>query len=123
MRKEGRRVSTTLIKLKAESFCIPLEITNFKGSNSGGIDLCIENNRCLRFKYIQHSQVGNMDKVPMSFDLPSNFTVETKGKENVNIVITEAEKCKFTVNLADTADSPNFCLCNEWEYIKERRLK
>jgi hypothetical protein len=49
-------------------------------------------------------QIGNMDEVPMSFDMPSNFTIDKKGNENIKISTTGSEKCNFTVVLCVTAD-------------------
>ena len=48
--------------------------------------------------------IGNMDEVPMSFDMPGNFTVDQKGAEDIRITTTGSEKCNFTVILCVTAD-------------------
>ena len=45
-----------------------------------------------------------MHEVPMSFDMQSNFTVESKGTEDVKIITTNAEKYNFTVVLSVTSD-------------------
>ena len=49
-------------------------------------------------------QIGNMDKTLISFDLPTNFTVNNKGEKIVFIKITRHEKCHFTVVLGCMAD-------------------
>ena len=50
------------------------------------------------------SQIGNMDETLISFDLPTNFTVNNKGEKIVFIKITRHEKCHFTVVLGCMAD-------------------
>ena len=53
-------------------------------------------------------QIGNMDEVPVMFDLPGNFTIEKKGASDVR---TGNGKAKMTVVLAVLANgdklSPN----------------
>jgi len=34
---------------------------------------------CEKIVGVEKNQIENMDEVPMSFDIPSNFTVESKG--------------------------------------------
>ena len=53
---------------------------------------------------VELMHIGNFDEVPMSFDLPGNFTVDIKDAENVKITTTGSEKCNFTVALCVTAD-------------------
>ena len=53
---------------------------------------------------IELQQIGNMNEVPMSFDMPSNFTIDKKGSENIKISTTGSEKCNFTVVLCVTAE-------------------
>lgn len=48
--------------------------------------------------------IGNMDETPMTFDLPSNRTVDSKGSKTINIKTCGAEKSHFTVVLACLAD-------------------
>ena len=38
---------------------------------------------CEKIVGLEKNQIGNMDEVPMSFDMRSNFTVESKGTEDV----------------------------------------
>ncbi|KAG8223953.1 hypothetical protein J437_LFUL003761 [Ladona fulva] len=45
-----------------------------------------------------------MDEVPMSFDMPTKFTVDVKGTQDLKICTTGSEKCCFTVVLAVMAD-------------------
>ena len=50
------------------------------------------------------SQIGNMDETPMTFDLPGNRTVHTKGEKTVLVKTTGHEKTHFTVVLVCMAD-------------------
>jgi len=45
-----------------------------------------------------------MDEVPVTFDMPANFTVEEKGHKDVRVSTTGSEKYRFTVTLCVTAD-------------------
>ena len=45
-----------------------------------------------------------MDEVPVTFDMPSKFTIDVKGSNDVRINTTGAEKNRFTVVLCVTAD-------------------
>ena len=53
------------------------------------------------------SQIGNMDEIPMFFDMPNNSTVNTIGDKTISIKTTGADKCHFTVHLACMADGSN----------------
>jgi hypothetical protein len=53
---------------------------------------------------INLSNVGNMDEVPVSFDLPRRFTVDERGFQDVRVDTTGAEKANFTVVLGITAN-------------------
>jgi hypothetical protein len=46
----------------------------------------------------------NMDEVPVSFDMPRNYTVKYKGSQDVKIFTTGHEKSNFTVVLCVTAN-------------------
>lgn len=48
--------------------------------------------------------IGNMDETPLSFNLPSNTTVEERGKRTVSILTTGHEHTNFTVTLTCLAD-------------------
>ena len=50
------------------------------------------------------SQIGNADQTPLTFDMPYNTTVNTKGAKSVQLNTTGNEKNRFTVMLACTAD-------------------
>lgn len=43
------------------------------------------------------SQITNMDKVPLTFDVPSNRTVDVKGAKTMAIKTSGHEKTYFTV--------------------------
>lgn len=45
-----------------------------------------------------------MDEVPLTFDVPSNKTVEAKGAKTVTIKTSGHEKNRYTMVLACTAD-------------------
>uniref|UniRef100_A0A8C5WL18 HTH CENPB-type domain-containing protein n=1 Tax=Leptobrachium leishanense TaxID=445787 RepID=A0A8C5WL18_9ANUR len=49
-------------------------------------------------------QIGNMDETPMTFDLPGNRSVHTKGEKTVLVKTTVHEKTHFTVVLTCMAD-------------------
>lgn len=58
-----------------------------------------------RVKYeFDLSQIGNADQTPLTFDMPANTTIATKGGKTVSINTTGNEKNRFTVMLACTAD-------------------
>src|SRR6266542_3481087 len=48
--------------------------------------------------------IGNMDKIPIWFDLPSNSTIDHKDTKTVTIRTTGHEHSSFTVVLACMAD-------------------
>jgi hypothetical protein len=48
--------------------------------------------------------LGNMDEVPVSFDIPDSRTVHAKGAEDIQLITTGNEKCNFTGILSVTAD-------------------
>ena len=54
------------------------------------------------------SQIGNADQTPLTFDMPYNTTVNTKGAKTVQLNTTGNVKNRFTVMLACTADAGNF---------------
>src|SRR6266536_2171906 len=57
----------------------------------------------IMYRRIQHDYplglIGNMDETPMTFDLPSNTTVDEMGTRTVSIRTTGHEKTNFTVVL------------------------
>lgn len=60
--------------------------------------------RLRKEKNFDLSHIGNMDETPVFFDLPSNYTVDSKGAKTVFIKTTGHEKCRFTVVLSCLAD-------------------
>ena len=130
-RAKERRVSTIDVKVKALKIAEERHISDFKGTNKWcnkfmkRCDLSVRAVSSLgqplplewealqeSFKSFVESKIigidlqhiGNMDEVPMSFDMPSRFTIDQKGSENVKITTTGSEKCCFTVVLCVTAD-------------------
>jgi len=59
---------------------------------------------------INIQDIGNIDEVPMTFNMPGNFTVDQKGAEDNRITTTVLEKCNFTVILCVTADGGKLSL-------------
>ena len=49
-------------------------------------------------------QLGNMDEVPLTFDVPSNKTVDVKGAKTVMIKTSGNEKTRYTLVFACCAD-------------------
>ncbi len=49
-------------------------------------------------------QIGNMDEVPMCFDMPPDHTVNNRGEKTVQIKTSAHEKSHFTVVLSCCAD-------------------
>ena len=54
--------------------------------------------------YFEIGQLGNMDKVPLTFSVPSNKTVDVKGAKRVMIKTSGNEKMRYTVVLVCCAD-------------------
>ena len=50
------------------------------------------------------SLIGNADQTPLTFDMPSNSMVDSKGTKSVSIMTTGHEKDRFTVMLACLGD-------------------
>ena len=50
------------------------------------------------------AQLGNMDGVPLTFDVPSNKTVDFKGAKTIMTKTSGNEKTRYTVVLACCAD-------------------
>ena len=59
---------------------------------------------CEKIVDVEKNQIWDMDEVSMSFDMPSNFTIESKGTKGVKIITTGTENCNFTVVLSVTSD-------------------
>jgi len=72
------------------------------------------------------SLIGNIDETPMTFNLPSQTTIEERGKRTVSILTTGHERTHFTVTLACLADGtklPPFIIFKlvkvSWENFSE----
>ena len=114
-RKDGRKVSTVAIKFRAKILAQERLIENFKAFDqwcnwimkrnrlsiwavtSIGQQLPKDwNEKLENFKVfinekktdINIQDIGNMDEVPMSFDMPGNFTVDENGAEDIRITTT-----------------------------------
>jgi hypothetical protein len=59
------------------------------------------------------AELGNMDEIPVSFDIPDTRTVDLKGTRDIELTTTGAEKCNLTVILCVTADGENVI---QWYY-------
>ena len=62
------------------------------------------------------SLIGNADQIPLTFDMPSNSTVDSKGTKSVSIMTTGHEKDRFIVMLACLGDGtklPPYVVLNE----------
>jgi hypothetical protein len=53
---------------------------------------------------VDPAHFGNMDKLPVSFDLPGSRTRHLKGAKVVSVAMTGHEKSNFTVVLSVTSD-------------------
>lgn len=130
-RSEGKGVSTVSLKFKALQMAREKNIVNFKGSNCWCDRFMKRNRLSVRAitstgqklpenwqvkveefhlfvgqatNGVEPSQIGNMDEIPMSFDMPTKFTVDVKGTQDIKICTTGSEKCCFTVVLTVMAD-------------------
>jgi hypothetical protein len=52
----------------------------------------------------QLGQIGNMDEVALTFDIPSNRTQDMKGAEWITIKISGQDKTHYTATLVCCAD-------------------
>lgn len=132
-RAENRQVSTKMIRMEAKKIAkTKLKITDFKGSDqwcnrfmkrhrlsvrattSVGQKLPIDwEEKIASFKLfvnnyvksgIVSQQIGNMDEIPVSFDMVGSHTVDNTGAQDIKISTTGHEKSNFTVILCVTAD-------------------
>ena len=135
-RLDGLQLSGARLLIEARTMATKMGINDFKGSphwifkfmkrnnlvkravTSVGQNLPVDwENKLANFKDfvernkvdIDLSNIGNMDEVPVTFDMPTNFTIAEKGSTDIKITTTGHEKCGFTVVLAVTAD------CNKLE--------
>lgn len=132
-RKNGITVSTKMILMEARKLAIDMSIADFSGTTSWCERFMKRNDLCMRtkttiaqklppeyerkiiefHKYVLNlrkmkcfeiGQIGNMDEVPLTFDVPSNRTVDVKGAKTVTIKTSGNEKTRYTVVLACCAD-------------------
>lgn len=131
MRNKFSRVSTVRIIRQAKILANDLGLVNFVGQPSWCYNFMKRNNlsnRCItsigqklpidweakvenfRKFIIDNSHdtelynIGNMDEVPISFDLPKSRTVNLKGAKEITVCTTGHEKTNCTVVLAITYD-------------------
>jgi len=55
-------------------------------------------------KHVPLKDLGNMDEVPASFDIPGKRTVDVRGSQDISIATTGSEKLNFTIVLCVLAD-------------------
>lgn len=129
-RNKGFQISGASILREARALAIRLNIPSFKGS-SHWVHKFMRRNKIVRRAVTSVGQklpddweqkmatfvefinshkddysldhIANMDEVPVTFDMPSNFTMEQKGTNDVRVVTSGAEKSRFTVVLCVTA--------------------
>ncbi len=65
------------------------------------------------------TQFGNMDEVPVSFDMPDTRTVDVRGKEDIMLTTTGSEKSNFTVVLCCSANGTN---CEPMVIFKQKTM-
>ena len=131
LRKQNFQVSTVDIKYKAKQYAKEDGINDFVGTNYWVFKFMKRNNLSVRSttsigqhlpedweakaaKFlnflndnkndVELDQIGNMDEVPCTFDIPRNRTVDEVGKEDISIVTTGHEKMNFTIVLCVTAN-------------------
>ena len=129
-RAEGKKVSTVIIMLKAKEIALRNGIVKLRASDSWCNRFMKRHRLSVRtatsigqklpddwqekiekFKLylnkikdgIDLVNIGNMDEVPVCFDMPGTHTVDEKGSQDVRITTTGHEKMCFTVVLCVTA--------------------
>jgi len=122
-----------MILIEARRLSIQMAITDFAGTTSCYERFLRRNGLCMRtkttiaqklpreyerkiiefHKYVinmrkklcfEIGQLGNMDEVPLTFDVPSNKTVGVKGSKTIMIKTSGNEKTRYTVVLTCCAD-------------------
>lgn len=128
-RKNGRSLSTVLIRIKANQMAVAKGLNDFRGGPSWCNRFFRRNKLTMRarttvgqklpddwekkkelfLKFVKEevkkyalkpSEVGNMDEVPISFDMPASRSADFVGVKSVPIVTTGNEKNGFTVVLS-----------------------
>lgn len=132
-RKKGLSISTTKIRLQAKLMARTKNIDDFKGGPNWCYRFMKRNKISVRtrttvgqelpsdwqkkkddfLKYVmdiiaekklQLPQIINMDETPLTFDCPSNRTVDEIGTKTISILTTGHEKMSFTCVLACSAN-------------------
>jgi len=132
-RKNGIAVSTKMILIEARRLAIEMSITDFAGTTSwfkrfmrrNGLCMCTKTTIAQKLpheyerkitefhKYVinmrkklcfETGQLGNMDEVRLTFDVPSNKTVDVKGAKTIMIKTSGNEKMHYAVVLACCAE-------------------
>ena len=128
-RKNGIAVSTKMILIEVRRLAIETSITDFAGTTSWCERFTIRNGLSMHTKTtiaqklpleyerkitefqnmrkklcFEIGQLGNMDEVPLTFDVPSNKTVDVKGAKTIMMKTSGNEKIHYTVVLACCAD-------------------
>jgi len=122
-----------MILIEARRLAIEMSITDFAGTTSWCERFMRRNGLCMHtktttaqklprkyerkiiefHKYVinmrkklcfEIGQLGNTDEVPLTFDVPSNKTVDVKGAKTIMIKTSGNEKTRYTVVLACCAD-------------------
>jgi hypothetical protein len=129
--EKGLRISTPTILLKSKIIAREMGINDFKAYPSWCFRFMRRHNLSIRtistagqnlpedweakaenfrlfvkkhLKSIESRHFGNMDDVPVSFDMPSTWTVNLKGAKKISLRTAGNEKSNFTVVLAITSD-------------------
>lgn len=132
-RAEGHGLNTVQVRMKAQSIAQELGVEGFVGGPSWCYRFMKRNQLSMRTRTtmcqqlpadfnekvenfqnfiesavakfnVLHDHIINMDKVPLTFDIPMGRSVNERGQRSVNIKTTGHEKSHFTVVLACCAD-------------------
>ena len=94
-------MSRTVIKHEAKAHAIRMNIHDFKGSYCWVANFMKLVTQHKDNHSLEH--IGNMDEVPVYFDMPSKFTLYFQGLSDIHITTTGSEHSRFTVVLCVTA--------------------
>ena len=129
-RKNGIAVSTKMILIEARRLATEMSVTDFAGTTSWCERFMRRNGPCMRtkitvaqkllreyerkiikfHKYVinmrkklcfEIGQLGTMDEVPLTFDVPSNKTVDVKGAKTIMIKTSGNEKTRYASTFID----------------------
>lgn len=129
-RQQGFSVSASAILKEAKSYALRENLTGFKGSTRWVFKFMKRNKLTRRavtsvgqnlpddweekmrsfVNFVSEHKaefsldhIGNMDEVPVTFDMPSKFTIDQQGSQDIRVTTSGAEKTRFTVVLCVTA--------------------